>query len=101
LIVWLPDVALPPDQAPVALQVEELLEDQVRSVEPPGATVVGAALNETVGDGDGAGGDPGGGVLLPPLVADPEPPPQAPSTNSNVITHTPPAARIVRIAVPP
>jgi hypothetical protein len=49
------------------------LEDQVRSVEPPDATAVGAALNETVG-----AGDPGGGGVLfaPPYAAGP-PPPQA------------------------
>jgi len=79
LIVWLPEVALPPDQAPVALQLEALLEDQVSSVEPAGATVFGAAPSETVG------GDPGGGVLFPPLLSDSAPPPQAtrPSAHSN------------------
>jgi hypothetical protein len=54
LIGWLPEVALAPDQAPVALQLEASLDDQVSSVEPPGATVLGAVLSETVG----AGGDP-------------------------------------------
>jgi hypothetical protein len=59
LIVSLPEVALAPDQPPVALQVEALPDDQVSSVEPPGATVSGAALSEI----EGAGGGPGGGVL--------------------------------------
>jgi len=76
---------MPPDQAPVALQLEALLEDQVSSVEPPGATVFGAALSETVGAGDGAGGDPGGGVPFPLLLPDGEQPLQAarPSAHSN------------------
>jgi len=73
LIVWLPEVALPPGQAPVALQLEALLEDQASSVEPPGATVSGVALRETVG----ADCDPGGGVLFPPLSFDAAPPAQA------------------------
>jgi hypothetical protein len=71
LIVWLPEVALLPDQAPVAAQLEALLEDQLNSVDPPGATVFGAALSETVG----AVGGPGGG-MFPPLLSVP-PPPQA------------------------
>jgi len=79
LIVWLPDVALPPDQVPVALQLEALLEDQVSSVEPAGATVSGAALSKTVG----AGGDPGGGVLT--TSAELVPPPPQPA---NVSTST-------------
>jgi len=81
LIVWLPDVALSPDQVPVALQIEALLEDQVSSVEPLSATVLGAALRETVG----AGGDPGGSALVTPPLSGPAPPPQAasPSTYSN------------------
>jgi len=79
-IVWLPEVALPPDQAPVALQLEASLDDQVSSVEPPGTTAFGAALSETVG----AGGDPGGGGLFPPLLSE-APPPQAtrPSAHRN------------------
>jgi len=86
VIVWLLEVSLPPDQAPVALQLDALLEVQVSSVEPPGATVFGAALSVTAGAGDGAGGDPGGGVLFPALLFDPAPPPQAtrPSAHSNI-----------------
>jgi hypothetical protein len=53
LMVSLPDVTLTPDQAPDAVQLEALLEDQVSRVEPPAATVVGAALSETVGAGGG------------------------------------------------
>jgi len=34
-MVWLPEVALVPDQAPVAAQLEALLEDHVSTVEPP------------------------------------------------------------------
>ena len=80
LIVWLPDVALSPDQVPVALQLEALLDDQVSSVEPLDATVLGAALRETVGAGVGGGG----GALVPP-PSGAAPPPQAarPSANSN------------------
>ena len=72
LIVWLPEVALAPDHAPLAPQLEALLEDQVSRVEPPGTTVFAAALNETVG----AGGDPGGPGLFP-LLLFAGPPPQA------------------------
>jgi hypothetical protein len=81
LIVWLPEVALAPDQAPVALQLEALVEDQVSRVEPPDTTEFGAALSETVG----AGGDPGGGVLFPSLLSGVAPPPQAtrPSAHKN------------------
>src|SRR3954468_18554731 len=80
LIVWLLEVALAPDQAPVAAQLEALLEDHVSSVEPPGATVLGAALSETVGAGVGVGvgagvGDPATGCPPPALL--PPPPPQA------------------------
>jgi len=70
LIVWLPEAALLPDQAPVALQLEALLEDQVSSVDPAGTTESGAALNKTVG----AGGVPGGGVLTTDAELVPLPP---------------------------
>ena len=85
LIVWVPEVALAPDQAPVPAQLEALLEDQVICVEPPCATVVGAALSETVGAavgvGVGAGGDPAtGGPPLPLLP----PPPQATRLNAQI-----------------
>src|SRR5262245_20651773 len=63
LIVWLPEVALMPDQAPVAVHVEALVEDQVSSVEPPALTVVGAALRETVGAGGVGGGCVPGGCV--------------------------------------
>src|SRR3954468_10556625 len=82
LIVWLLEVALAPDQAPVAAQLEALLEDHVSSVEPPGATVLGAALSATVGAGVDVGvgvgvgvGDPATGCPPPALL--PPPPPQA------------------------
>ena len=83
LIVWLPEAALAPDQAPVPAQLEALLEDQVICVEPPCATVVGAALSETVGAavGVGAGGDPAMGG--PPLLLLP-PPPQATRLNAQI-----------------
>ena len=73
LIVWLPEVGLLPDQVPVALQLEALVEDQVSRVEPPDATVFGAALRETVG----AGVPEGGALLPPPSPAGATPPPQA------------------------
>jgi hypothetical protein len=48
-----PLVALVPDQAPEAVQEEALVEDQVK-VEPlPVVTVLGLALNLTVGAGAG------------------------------------------------
>jgi hypothetical protein len=45
LTVWLPEVDFAPDQAPLAMQLEALLEDHVSRVEPPGATVPGVALS--------------------------------------------------------
>jgi len=63
LIVRLPEVNLEPDQAMLALQLEALLDDQVSSADPPDATGFGAALSETVG-----AGDPAGGVLPASLV---------------------------------
>jgi hypothetical protein len=80
LIVWLPEVSLAPDQASVALQLEASVEDQLSRDEPPLATVVGAALSETVG-----AEDPGGGALFPPvsLVAPVLPQAARPSVQSN------------------
>ncbi len=46
-----------PDQAPEAVQLVELLEDQVRVLLPPLVTVVGEALSDSVGA-------PGPGVVL-------------------------------------
>ncbi|HJY76534.1 MAG TPA: hypothetical protein VKE95_07875 [Burkholderiales bacterium] len=91
LIVWLPEVALVPDHAPVAVHVEALVEDQVSCVVPPAFTAVGAALRETVGAGGVGGGCvPGGGVAggcveggcasgdcEPPLPSLDPPPPHA------------------------
>jgi hypothetical protein len=83
LIVWLPEVALAPDQAPVAPQLEALLAAQLSCVEPPCATVFGAALSETVGaDAGGAGGDPGGNAF-PLLSGTVSPPPQAAKPNAH------------------
>jgi len=80
LIVWLPEVALVPDQAPLAVHAEALVEDQASCVEPPALTAVGAALRETVGAGGVGGGCVPGGCAsgdceapLPSL----DPPPQA------------------------
>lgn len=78
LIVWLPEVALAPDHAPVALQLEASLEDQLSRDEPPLTTVVGAALSETVG----AAG-PDAGVLFPLLVTPVLPQAARPSMQSN------------------
>ena len=78
LIAWLPEGDLAPDHAPPAVQPEALLDDQVSCVEPPCATVLGAAPSETVGGGlgvcAGGGGDPATGpppslLLLPPPQA--------------------------------
>jgi hypothetical protein len=86
LMVWLPEVALAPDQFPVAAQLVALLEDQLSSVEPPIVTVAGAAFSETVGaepvgGGEPGGGDPGGGAFPPALSA--PPPPQATRLNAH------------------
>jgi hypothetical protein len=87
-IVWLPAVALAPDQPAVAAQLEALLEDQMSCVEPPAVTVLGAALSETAGaepagGGDPGGGDPEGGVFPPALSAPPPPQPTRPSAHTN------------------
>jgi hypothetical protein len=50
---WLPLVALPPDQAPVAVQDVALVEDQVSVALPPLSMALGPTLSETVG-ADGA-----------------------------------------------
>jgi hypothetical protein len=49
LIVWLPEVALLPDQAPDAVQEVALVEDQVRVDDPPLVTDAGLAVRETLG----------------------------------------------------
>jgi len=67
LIVSLPEVALAPLHAPLAAQPEALFEDHVSCVEPPGATVVGAALSETVGAGAPVTLTVAERVVLPPL----------------------------------
>src|ERR1051325_3070381 len=80
LIVWLPEVALVPDQAPLAVHAEALVEDQASCVEPPALTAVGAALRETVGAGGlGGGWWPGAvaGVCCGPPLPSLVPPPQA------------------------
>lgn len=46
-----PDIALLPDQAPVAVQLVALLDDQVSVVDPPAITDAGDALILTVGAG--------------------------------------------------
>jgi hypothetical protein len=77
LTVWLPEVALPPDQAPEALHELALLEDQLRVLLPPLVTVAGEALSDNVGV------DPPepGGVLGSVGLLD-DPPPQAVSRPS-------------------
>jgi hypothetical protein len=80
LIVWLPEVALAPDQAPEAEQEVALAEDQVSIEDPPLVTVAGFATSAAVTIG--AGGDPGGGVF-PPLTGASLPPPQAAKPNAH------------------
>lgn len=53
---WVPAVALAPLQPPVAVQALELLDDQVSTLTPPGATVAGLADRVTVGAAGVAGG---------------------------------------------
>jgi hypothetical protein len=53
LIVWLPEVALAPDQPPEAEQEVALVEDQVSVKDPPLVTVAGFAASDTVGAGGG------------------------------------------------
>ncbi len=47
-----PDVALVPDHAPVAVQLLALVDDQVRVLDPPLATLAGLAPRVTVGVAD-------------------------------------------------
>lgn len=49
--VSVPDVALAPLQAPVAVQLVALVEDHVKVEEPPFATVIGFAVSVSVGTG--------------------------------------------------
>jgi hypothetical protein len=55
LIVWLPEMALLPDQLPEAVQDAASVEDQVIVDDPPLATDVGFAEIDTVGTGGGGG----------------------------------------------
>ncbi len=57
-----PEVALVPDQHPLALQEVAFVLDHIRVDELPLVTLVGEAEIVTVGDGVG-----GGGVPPPPL----------------------------------
>ena len=50
-----PEVALAPDQTPVAVQEVALVEDQVSIEDAPYATVVGVAASDTVGTGGNTG----------------------------------------------
>jgi len=76
-IVSLPAVVLVPNQAPEAIQVVTLLDDQESVVDPLFATEAGLAEIDTVGvsggGGDGGGGGWPNGEPSPP----PAPPPQA------------------------
>lgn len=56
LKVWLPDSALVPDHAPLAVQVAAMFDVQVAVREPPEATVAGLTSSVAVGAaGVGAG----------------------------------------------
>lgn len=50
---WVPLKALPPDQAPEAVQAVALVEDQVSAAAEPLSTVLGLALSVTVAEGLG------------------------------------------------
>ena len=50
-VLAVPDVAFEPLQAPLAVQLDALVDDQVRLELPPDATVVGVAEINTVGAG--------------------------------------------------
>jgi hypothetical protein len=63
----LPDAALLPLQAPEATQAVALVDDQLRVVRAPEATLVGFAAKLTVGTGTGDGG---GGVVVTVTDAD-------------------------------
>ena len=65
-VLWEPEIALAPLQAPEAVQDVALVEDQDRLEALPEVTAVGLAEIETVGvdEGGGGGGVGGGGVGL-------------------------------------
>jgi len=65
-----PDVARPPDQAPLAVHDAALVDDQFSVLLPPLATDVGLALSVTVGVG--------GGAEVTVTVVEPLPEPPAP-----------------------
>jgi hypothetical protein len=72
LIVWLPEVALPPDQPPEAVQEVASVEDQVSVDDPPLVIDVGFAASDTVGTG-GGGGVPDTVTVADALALPPEP----------------------------
>ena len=53
-MLWLPLVATPPDQPPLALQLVALVEDQASVAAAPLVTVPGFAVSVTVGAWAGA-----------------------------------------------
>jgi hypothetical protein len=69
---WLPDVALPPDQPPEALQEVAFVEDHVSVEDAPLATDVGFAAIDTVG-ACGGGGVPETVTAADVLAVPPEP----------------------------
>ena len=71
-VVWLPDVALAPDQPPEALQEVAFVEDHASVVDAPLATDVGFAAIDTVGAG-GGGGVPETVTAADVLAVPPEP----------------------------
>jgi hypothetical protein len=75
-VTTLPPVDCAPLQAPDAVQAVALVEDQVSVEVPPVLTLVGLALNDTVG-ADAGGVDEGGVLEDPPEFP---PPPQAASS---------------------
>lgn len=62
-----PEVGLPPDQAPEAVHELALVADQLRFDAPPLATDTGLALNDSVGAGAAATVTVTDLVLLPPV----------------------------------
>ena len=86
----MPEVALAPDHAPVAVQDAALVEDQVRVEVPPLVTDVGFAASDTVG-AVGAAAAVGAEFTVPP--------PQAESTEASTGTSSKAFTRNIGILI--
>lgn len=78
-VLWLPEVAFAPDHPPLAVHCVAFRVLQLSVAALPELTVVGLTVRVTVG----AGGVPGGGVVVG-VVALPDDPPPLQATSANI-----------------